>query len=213
MEGKLIYTPAFEEVSYANQYPDLIEFEKPWEKPCIQVGQGFGKISSEGYPLQSEGFTKCSALILRNKSTLESALFHIDEWNLNERQTPIVNQFMINYLNQCNIDSSEKEILFSTLESITRYEYPKLMKREEFKSLMEKLNSNGIIQACFVYGENSRETGVSISESLLNYLGIQRLDDIKVETGNYSWATVYYPKESKILIDRRKDKKVLSYSF
>lgn len=212
MEAKLSYTPALEEVSYINQYPNLIEFEKPWEN-CIQVGQGNGKLSLECTSLQSEGFSKCSALILRNLLNSNSALFHIDEWDLNERQTPIVNQFMINYLDLLNIASFKKENLLSAMKSITQYEYPKIMKREEFQSIMKTLNSEGQIQARFVYGDNSRETGNVINDSLLGYLGIKRLDDIKVETGNYHWAIVYRPKESQILIDRRKDKKVLSYYF
>ena len=212
MEEKTKYTPALEEVSYIGQYPNLLEFEKPWEK-CIQVGQGNGEISLEGKPLQSEGFSKCSGLILRNKSNLESALFHIAEFDLDYKQTPVVAQIMENYINNLSLDVSEKEILLSSARVICKYSYPKTMKRETFQSRMEELNSSGIMQARFLYGDVSREIGRRIVDSLLSYLGFKLIEDIKVNTGQYHWAAVYYPKESKILIDRRKDKKILSYSF
>ncbi len=74
-----------EEFSYTGEHPDMIEFKKPWEV-CIQVGQGDGKISLDGKPIESEGFSKCCALILQNKTSPESALFHIDDVDLNGAQ-------------------------------------------------------------------------------------------------------------------------------
>lgn len=79
-KGEAVKKPQ-RQVSYTGQYPDMIEFAKPWEC-CIQVGQGSGKLSLDRKPLQSEGFSKCSGLILKNGANLESALFHVDDFDL-----------------------------------------------------------------------------------------------------------------------------------
>lgn len=73
----------------------MIEFQKPWEG-CIQVGQGLGKLSLDGKPLQSDGFSKCSGLVLRNGNTQESALFHVDDFDLGIWQTPVIREFITN---------------------------------------------------------------------------------------------------------------------
>jgi hypothetical protein len=61
---------------YAGQYPDIPEFQKPWEH-CVRVGQGYGEISTSR-PLISEGFGYCSALIIINLKTDASLLLHLD---------------------------------------------------------------------------------------------------------------------------------------
>lgn len=79
-----VNTPVSEK-KYSGQYPDMIEFEKPWES-TIQVGQGRSYISTNGKPLQSEGFSKCPALVVKNRLTYETALFHIDDIDLSPQQ-------------------------------------------------------------------------------------------------------------------------------
>jgi hypothetical protein len=49
---------------YTGQYPDIPEFQEPWQH-CVTVGQGSGEISSSK-PLISEGFGYWSAFIGRN---------------------------------------------------------------------------------------------------------------------------------------------------
>lgn len=70
---------------YQGDYPQIPEFEKPWET-CIQFGQGNAQISKEGVPIQSEGFSKCAALIIQNLDTSEVYGAHIDDWRLNDKQ-------------------------------------------------------------------------------------------------------------------------------
>lgn len=210
-----VYTPYESETSYKEQYPDMVEFEKPWET-SVQVSQGHGKISKDSKPLQSEGFGQCFGLILRNQSNLESALFHIDDIDLTYKQTPIVNELMRNYVVGLNIDPTEKEILLTIIDDITEYKCPEnygRMKREAFQSRMEELNSNRIIQARFVRGDCSRDMKSRVVRSLLGYLGIAVVDDLTVNTGEYHWAIVYKPNESRIYIDARNQKKLLRFTF
>src|SRR3989339_926001 len=103
MAEKIIYTLALKKVSYSSQYPNGVEFGIP-PGGYIYVGQSQGGISPDGQPLQSEGFAQCSALILKNSQTLESALFHIDDINLNYKQTPIVDQLVRNYIAGLDLD-------------------------------------------------------------------------------------------------------------
>ena len=199
-------------VSYTGQYPDMIEFQKPWES-CIQVGQGSGKLSSDRKPLQSEGFSKCSGLILKNEETLESGLFHIDDLGLGERQTPVVREFIINYINSLDIDQKEKDSLLSAASDIAKYNYPKAMRREQFQKRMEELNSNGVLKAQYIAGSDSRKIKDRIVGSLLGYLGVRVADDILVDTGDSHWALVYKPNEAQVLVDARSQNKVFIYSF
>ncbi len=54
------------EISYIGDYPDMPEFSTPWEVKAVQVGQGSSGRSLNGEALESEGFSKCSALIIKN---------------------------------------------------------------------------------------------------------------------------------------------------
>ena len=209
------YTPHGPEVSYTGQYPDMVEFEKPWET-SIQVGQGQGKISKDGKPLQSEGFGKCFGLILRNRSNLESALFHVDDIDLTHKQTPAVDELMRNYVNSLDIDSAEKDELLAAIDDITHYRCPQnygRMKRDDFQLRMKELNSGGIIQARFIRGDSSRDMKNRVVGSLFGYLGIDVMDDLVANTGRQHWAVVYKPNESGIYVDARNHKKVLKFTF
>jgi hypothetical protein len=193
----------------------MAEFEKPWES-TVQVGQGQGKISKEGKPLQSEGFGQCFGLILRNRSNLESALFHVDDIDLTHKQTPTVEELMRNYVTSLDIDSSEREDLIAAIEDITHYRCPQnygRMNRGNFQLRMEELNSDGIIQARFVRGDDSRDVKSRIVGSLLGYLGVNVMDDLTVNTGRQHWAMVYKPNEAGIYVDARNQKKVLKFTF
>lgn len=102
------------------------------------------------------------------------------------------------------------------MTDITHYRCPQnygRMRREQFQVRMEELNREGIIRARFVRGDLSRDVKSRVVGSLLVFLGIKVVDDLVVDTGAYHWSMVYQPRESLILIDARKQKKVLSYTF
>lgn len=199
-------------VSYTGEYPKMPEFERPWEV-CMQVGQGSGKLSLDRRPLQSEGFSKCSGLILKNESTLESALFHIDDIDLGVEQTPVVRQFITDYINSLDLDQKVKTSLLSAASDLTKRLYPKAMKREELQKIMEELNRDGVLKAQYIVGSNSGRSKDRIVGSLLGYLGVGLVDDISVDTGNAHWAVVYKPNDQEIFVDARSQKKVFIYSF
>ncbi|MFA5987943.1 MAG: hypothetical protein WC797_04840, partial [Candidatus Paceibacterota bacterium] len=58
----------------------------------VYVHQGFAKITTDGTILESEGFSKCSALIIQKDDSQEAFLAHISEWDLNARQYPVLDQ-------------------------------------------------------------------------------------------------------------------------
>lgn len=212
---EIIYTPHLTEVSYRKQYPDMIEFARPWEC-CIQVGQGCGKISKDGQTLQSEGFSFCSGLILKDKKTLESALFHIDEWDLPDRSCPTLEEFMVDYISRLDIGDKETNQLIDVSRYIAFYRCPSnygRMKREEFQEIMEKLNETGDLTGQFIFGTVSRHTKNRIVDNMLKYFGVKVQDDILVKTGQVHWDVVYKPKESTIFVNNGIYNKVLSYNF
>jgi hypothetical protein len=74
-----------EGTGYTDQYPNIPEFQKPWEY-CIIVGQGYGEISASK-PLISEGFGYCSAVIIISLETNASLLLHLDSdfsWEIHD---------------------------------------------------------------------------------------------------------------------------------
>ncbi len=198
--------------SYRGQYPGMPEFEKPWEF-CIQVGQGRGKLSLDKKPLQSEGFSKCSGLVLKNETSGASALFHIDDFDLRGEQTPVIQDFIANYIESLDMNPEKKSSLLLAARDVAKYMYPKTMRREVFQQRMEELNRDGVLKAQYVAGSDSRNIKDRIMRSLLSYLGIKAVNDIVVDTGEHHWALVYKPKEAQVLVDVRRDKKVLVYDF
>lgn len=220
MAEKIIYTLALKKVSYSSQYPNWVEFGLP-QGGYVDVGQAQGGISPDGKPLQSDGFAQCSALILKNSQTLESALFHIDDINLNYKQTSIVGQLVINYVAGLDLDPTEKETLpplisvaarFWNLKTFTDRPYEE-KERQAFKARMTELNHEGTIKACFIGGDASRDVKSRVMGELLSYFGIDTAEEIIVKTGQYHWGMAYKPQESTVLVDAKKQKTVLSYLF
>jgi len=220
MAEKIIYTLALKKVSYSSQYPNGVEFGIP-PGGYIYVGQSQGGISPDGQPLQSEGFAQCSALILKNSQTLESALFHIDDINLNYKQTPIVDQLVRNYIAGLDLDQTEKETLPNLISAAARFWNLKTFtdrpygekERQAFKARMAELNHEGALKACFILGDTSRDVKGRVMGELLSYFGIDAVEEIIVKTGQYHWGIAYKPQESTVLVNAEKQKKVLSYLF
>lgn len=202
------YTTPELEVFYTGYYPDMIEFYKPRET-ALSVRQGRGSLSKNGKPLQSEGFGTCLGLLLRNRLTLESVLFHIDDIDLNNLQTGLINELMRDYLISLNIEPVEKKNLLAVMEEVTSYERPGKngrIGRKDFQSRMEELNSREIIQARFIRGDESMNMGKRIVRKLFRFLGVGVLDDLTVRTGWLPWGLVYNPVESNIYFDLRREK-------
>ncbi len=209
------YTKSESEFSYTGQYPGLTEFKKPWEEG-IEVVQGKGALSTNETPLQSGGFSKCSAMLLKNERNKNSALFHIEDIDLNRTQLKIVGEFIKDYVSSLKIDPKEKDALFAAFDHVCNYEDPSrygAMEREDIQKRMEKLNRAGAVKACFVEGTRGRRLKDRIFKSVLNYLGVRVEADILVDTGDYHWALVYVPKEKKIYVNAKSQKKVLTFTF
>ena len=213
-----IYTPAIKAVPYLEQL-DICNFERPPEG-YIYVNQDHGKISQNGQPLASEGFSSCSGLVLRNSRTLESALFHLEGIDMSDNQRPIAAQFVINYMMGQGLDEREKQELILLIHAASRdwnkissdmREYPRQV-RENLKSRMKQLNQDNPIKACFVRGEESLDRKNRISE-FLDYFGITSIEDILIETERSHWHMAYKPKESMILVNSKSQRKILSFPF
>jgi hypothetical protein len=215
------YTPHITEISSGGQHSN-------WPSSGIShgsyifVGQGEGCLSSDGKPLKSEGFYTCSALIIKNTKSLESALFHLDNYRFNYKQTSVVEILVMNFLASLDLDSAEKDSLADLVSAATHYWNKRkftggkynLAEREAFKSRMAELNNDGTIRACFILGDSSnRNIGYIVRKEFLDDLDIGVEKEIFISTGDSHWGTVYRPHDSTVLINLREQKKVLSYSF
>jgi hypothetical protein len=214
------HTAWISEAQYSGQYPDMPEFETPWT--CtLQAGQGQGRISADGTPLQSEGLGHCSILLLKNFSTLETALFHSDDWNLNYHQTPLVAQLVHNYIKSQHLPASETDRLIELSAAATRYwnimdlrdKHYSQEERDYLRARMAELNRDRCLKACFVYGDVSRQVKAIVERELLEGLGIMDSEEILVNTGEVHWAIVYKPKESLVLVDARLRDTMLGFNF
>jgi len=213
------YTSALEAISYTGRDPKIMEFGKGGVD-YNYIGQSCGGISSD-LPMRSDGFTNCSALLIKNSQTLETVLLHLQEPYPIHNQTPFINQLIVNYVKSLKIDMGEKERLFPLISAATRYWSPKNFYdadyskslREEFKARMAELNKDKIVKACFVEGDLSLERKYNVGKELLDYLGILTIEEILVNTKDSWWYIACKPKESAILVDSRKLKKVFKFAF
>lgn len=220
MTEKAAHTTPNTSVSYRTQYPDWSEFGLS-PNGHIYVAQGTGGISSDGKPIHSDGFAQCSGLIIKNVQTLESALSHIDDIGLKFEQTAVVGTLVRNYVASLKLSDEEQAELSELVTAATRYWNPMSFgdrdynseERQHLKDRMTKLNQDGLIKACFVRGDVSRDVKHRVIESLFDYLGINNVDEILVKTGQMHWDLAFKPEEATILVNARKQKKVLSYSF
>jgi hypothetical protein len=209
------YTSPESEIPYTGIYPNMDEFRRPFETG-IEVGEGKGGISKDGKPLISQGFGECSALILRNHSNLESALFHNNHHRLNREQIPVIEELMKDFLYSLNISSVERDELVTCMEDIVHYADPKnhgVMSRQDFQVRMEELNNEGSIQARHVYGDNSIKKKNTTIGRLLCFLGVDVMDDLIVNPGEASFGVAYRPNESRIYVDLPEQKKALKFHF
>ncbi len=70
-------------LTYKTQYPTRFQF--PGTEDFIYVNQGFAEPSSDK-PLVSEGFSRCIPIIVKNPSTNNFVLLHVDSLDINYRQ-------------------------------------------------------------------------------------------------------------------------------
>jgi hypothetical protein len=192
----------------------LYEFNKLWETG-IYVETGGGSISRKGISLCSGTFSQCTGLILMNRANLESALFHINDLDINEDQGEIVNEFITDYINGLDLKTHEKKIICSAVNYVTKFDnsgqYGFIGERE-LKDKMQKLNQDGIIQAKFIYGDaSSSRTRDRTVKFLLDSLGVKIDKDIPVRAR--WWEMIYHPNDSKIYVRQTHSDKILESIF
>jgi hypothetical protein len=197
---------------YEQYYPPMAEFERPWDV-CNTVPRGGAKISSDGIPLQSEKFTQCIALLVKDGKSGCCALFHIQELDLEWEQNSILHEFMSQYVNRTDIPEAKKSMTLKALDLVCHYDSPhNIMSREEFASVMGGLNDDGRLKARFAYGSIGRQTtSYRVYDSMLKYLGIRLDSDIYVDSER--WGIVYSPADSIIYVDSRGPKELIQYSW
>jgi hypothetical protein len=197
---------------FAGQYPEMLEFQKPWES-TVRVSQGFANPSYEGIPLWSDGFSKCVALILRDSSSLDSILFHISTLDMEyPEQTVPLREYMLHFLEKQDMPAEEKNEMKEAIPFICKYWPPENMTREEFTEKMALINADKI-KGCFIYGRYGRGSiRKSIENSMLNYFNIKNTE-IALDSGEQHWGLVYCPTTSRLFIALDNKRELAEYEF
>ncbi len=207
------YTKPEAEFDYQEQYPDTLLSTQisSWDRRRY-VNQSCGRISSDKAPLYSEGFSRCSALLLKDTTTLESALFHIDDWQLSDRAEVTFEQFMRHSISARTQDQREAEKLAERAKAVI-YHQAQPSTRTRFREEIGALNRERTIKAQFVFGSQSRIVRDIVKRELLDYFAIGPEEDIFVDSGRQRWSVFYNPENSSLYVDARSQKKVLKFSF
>ncbi len=207
----ITYTKLEAEFPYDGQYPNMEDFIPSWERH-IYVHQSYGGISLDHAPLSSEGFSRCSALILKDTTTLESALFHIDNWQLSHRAQPTFEEFMRHSIYALTPAPKQAKELLEKAKAVI-YHQAQPATRMKFKEEIETLNPQRTVKAQFVFGSESRIVRDLVKRELLDYFAIDVLQDIFVDSGRQHWSVFYNPENSDLFVDARSQKKVLKFRF
>ncbi len=202
----MFYTTFIREAQYSTQYPAKEMFGDS-NKKCIYVHQGWAESAQQNEYLLSEGFSYCSALILRDNRTKTSVLFHIDDWSMSAKAYSVLKHFIHNYLTSLN--GSDKEVLQRSIPN--QYENPTNMSPSEFQTQMQNANHHKDLRGKFIFGSISRNVKSQFLENYLNQFAISIEDDIFVETNDVHWGLTY--QSPLIQVNSRKYKRVLSYNF
>lgn len=207
----IIYTKPDAEFPYEGLDPNINEFIPSWERRRY-VNQGYGRISTDKAPLYSEGFSQCSALLLKDTTTLETALFHIDNWQLSDRAEVTFEEFMKHSIYALTQDQRQAEELCDRAKSLI-YQQADPAERLKFQEEMEKLNNSRRVKAQFIFGSQSRMVRNSVSRDVLTHFAINPNKDIFIESGQKHWHVFYNPENSDLFVDARSQKKVLKFRF
>lgn len=74
--------------------PEHVQIEqlRPDGREGTYVHQGHSAISHDGMILDSEGFSKCSAVVIQDSNSDTAFLAHIDEWQMNDRMYDMIEE-------------------------------------------------------------------------------------------------------------------------
>jgi len=212
------FTPHSKEHPYVPSPSHHGIYRKQWVR-ASDVDEGDAKISADGSSLVSTCFVGCIAMILQNKATLDTALFHIydRDLGLNLKQQEVLEQFMADYICSLDIYSEERSDLLSANNSICNRIAPKkyaIMSEKDFRMRLNELDKDENVQAKFVLGDRgiySRKVNV-VNNSLIP-LGLPVLADIHVDVGGSRWGIGITPTVPAIFIDNRLQTRILEFPF
>lgn len=83
-----------EPIAHYTLKPEQVQIEqlRPDGREGVYVYQGHASISHDGMILDSEGFSKCSAIVIQNSNSDTALLAHIDEWQMNDRMYDMIEE-------------------------------------------------------------------------------------------------------------------------
>ena len=211
------YTPFRNQIPYETGDPSQDIFDT---NSATYVSQGDAELSLNGSSLSSEGFSTCSALLLRHRNTT-SALFHLDKVvGIGERSTEKLIAFMSSYLNGLDIDNDYMDYLRGHLPSACNCWNPPNpwdsilppKERSKVAKAYNELNKDDCLRATHINGDRSLDRSYRINRDLLLSLGITSSKTIRVPTGQDHWGIIYSP-DGTLLVDSKDKESIFEYTI
>lgn len=200
--------PIFVEEYQSEPHP---EFERGWEKNPA-VWQGNGKLV-EGGKLYSDGFSQCSAFVIKNPDSRLGGLFHIQDIDFEVKHQKLLREFFLDWLDSISPEPAEKEKLASAIEDICFYRYPKAFKREEIAPKLKALGIDKIHTKLFGGDTGRYFIDNRLRTSLLEFLGVNLPPTSVFQDYHRHWAIIADFDIGTVKINIPYKQKVLEYDF
>lgn len=188
------------------------DFERGWEK-YPAVWQGGGKLV-EGGRIYSDGFSQCSAFVIRNTNNRQSGLFHISDIDFELEHQKLLEQFFLEWLATTEVDEGERVKLSRAISDICWYRYPRTMKREEIAPRLQSLGIASSIKAdlfCADMGRYSIDT--RLRDSLLGFLGVTLPSTHVFQNFQTHWSIIADFDSQVVKVNVPSKKTVLEYEI
>lgn len=187
------------------------DFERGWEKNPA-VWQGNGKLV-EGGKVYSDGFSRCTAFVIKNPDSKWGGMFHIQDIDFEVEHQKLLKEFFINWLDSISPEPAEKEKLASAIEDICFYRYPKTFKREEIAPKLKALGIDKIRTKLFGGDTGRYYIDSRLRASLLEFLGVDLPPTTVFQDYHRHWAILADFDADVVKVNIPYKRQVLEYDF
>lgn len=198
------------EIPFREEYRELGFIQELLKDP-IYVSQSCAEISADK-TLYSEGFSKCTAMILRDDAVTTGALFHIDNWFLSDYARAKLANFVNYHLSLLGLTNLDSQRFQASVNNIVRGDHPVGMSRDQFRKILVDLGLPQSLHARFIVGDNSRDMSDSMHEELLNPLAFTMKEKIKIHTDD-RFSLVYPKPYTEFFVPIPLQRKILKFGF
>jgi hypothetical protein len=192
------------------QDSEIFRVEQDYDVPV--VAQGEGKLATSGR-LYSEGFSKCSAFVIQDPDAKCGGLFHISDIDFELSHQRLLNEFLLQWLNNRDMEPDKKKVLAKAITEVCFYDYPRAMNREELATQLQSLGISNIKAKLFCGSGGRHSIDFRLRESLLNFVGIELPETYVFDNNKKHWSILVNFDSEMVDIGIKSDDLTLRYSI